>query len=387
MEPGINHTFNLYENQYLKAQISQIPFYKLCKIIASNGGPSFSGIPHLAPWIIKTVFFEPLRWIELVKWTKKISQHEIEQSPIFILGYYRSGTTYLQRMFMQDRSFGYTSIFQSVLPEIMLTFEKKFTPPLQFISRLLRLQNHFHRVPLTWKDFPGEEDVALTALLQKDASQWGSLFPAHFNKYLENNILMTNVPLTEIEGWKRKYLFLLKKISMSNNQKQLVLKNPPNTARLKLLHSLFPEAKFIHIIRDPLEVFASNRKFWSVIKKNYALGTSRSINTDKIILDSYAAIMQKYQEEKKLVPPGQLVEIRYEDFIAQPVQTLHQLYKRLNLGDFESTRQSMIDFVGQQKKYQPLQHNLDEETTQRILAKWDPYIKLWNELGHTKPVY
>jgi len=290
-------------------------------------------------------------------------------------------------MFMQDRSFGYTSIFQSVLPEIMLTFEKTFTPPLQFVSRLFRLQNHFHRIPLTWKDFPGEEDVALTALLQTDASQWGSLFPANYNNYLEKNILMTNVSLTEIEGWKRKYLFLLKKISMNNNQKQLVLKNPPNTARIKLLYSLFPEAKFIHIMRNPLQVFASNRKFWSVIKKNYALGTTRSINTDNIILGSYAAIMQKYQEEKKMLPPDQLVEIRYEDFIAQPVQTLHHLYKRLNLGNFELTKQSMIDFAGQQKKYRTLQHNLDEEIKQRVLSEWDPYIKLWNEPGYAKPVY
>lgn len=384
---GINQSIQQSaQNTQLDNQISEIPFFRLCKIIASNGGLSGKGIVHLAPWVIKTTLFEPLRWIESVRWTKKINLYEITQPPIFILGYYRSGTTYLQRMFMQDPSFGYTSIFQTVLPEIMLSFEKSFTPLLQMVSRTFRLKNHFHRIPLTWKNFPGEEDVALTAMLQPGASQWGSLFPRSFNEYLEKYVLIRDVSPVTFENWKKNYLFLLSKISIANNDKQLVLKNPPNTARIKMLLSLFPRAKFIHIIRDPFEVFSSNRRFWEVLKKNYMLGPAEFINTDALILDSYAAIMQQYQEQKKYIPAGQLAEISYENFIDQPIQTLSDLYTKLDLGNFEICKPAMTDLVQQQKKYDRLQHKLDEGSKDLILQKWDPYIKLWKGLCND-PLY
>ncbi|HID25565.1 MAG TPA: hypothetical protein EYP23_03780 [Thermoplasmata archaeon] len=49
-------------------------------------------------------------------------------------------------------------------------------------------------------------------------------------------------------------VYLLKKVMVYRNGKQLVLKNPANTGRVKLLFEMFPKAKFIHI----LQIFASN---------------------------------------------------------------------------------------------------------------------------------
>ena len=65
---------------------------------------------------------------------------------------------------------------------------------------------------------------------------------------------------SEFEAWKQEFVFLLKKISLANHNKQLVLKSPPNTARIKLLLSLFPNAKFIFIHRNPYEVYVSNKQ-------------------------------------------------------------------------------------------------------------------------------
>ena len=195
---------------------------------------------------------------------------------------------------------------------------------------------------------------------------------------------MKDVPSSSIEDWKKGYMFFLKKVSIANNHRQLVLKNPPNTARIKLLLSLFPDAKFIHIVRNPFDVFASNRRFWEVIRNNYVLGSTRSVNTDRLILDSYAGIMQQYQEQKELIPQKRLVEISYEDFIDQPVQTMRNLYSKFELGDFELCKPAMINFVDQQKKYELLHHRLDKESKNLIVQKWDPYIKLWIGLNNSQ---
>jgi len=359
----------------------QIPFYRLCRVIAKNG-ISGKGILHLSPWLFKTTLLEPLRWIESVKYDKRIKSYAIKRPPLFILGYYRSGTTYLQRMFMHDESLGYTSIFETVLPEIMLTCERTMTKMFDKASGLFRLQNHFHRVPLQWDRFPGEEDVAMTSLLQPNASQWGMLFPQHSNEYFEKYVLMKGLRTDELNQWTSNYLYLLKKISMKNKDKPLVLKNPPNTARIKLLLSLFPDAKFVYIGRDPFEVFASTRRFWQVIKRNYAIGSFREVNTDKLIIDTYARMMQQYLQQRVLIPEANLVEINYETFIQQPVETMRSIYAALDLGDFENCKTAMSGFADEQRIYPLLRHQLEDETKNIVSEQWAPYIRFWK--GKTK---
>ena len=365
--------------------LSRIPILRFGSIVNSNGGISRKGIFHLAPWVLKTTLLEPLRWFESIRYNKKIRQYKIEQPPIFILGYYRSGTTYLQRMFMQDRSLGFTSIFQTVLPEIMLTCEGGMTTLLDKLSFAFNMKNHFHRIPMQWKNFPGEEDVALLSQLRSESSQWGMLFPQRSREYLEKFVLMDGISDDVLGHWKKNYLFLLKKISIANNSRPLVLKNPPNTARIKLLLSLFPGAKFVYIARDPFEVFASTRRFWDVIVKYYALGSMRGVNTDEIILDSYAKITQQYFNQKHVIPAGQLIEIKYEDFIHEPVKKMEEIYTTLQLGGFEITRQAMILFANQQKNYKLLNHSLDDKTRATIADRWAPYIHYWSRQKNPHP--
>jgi hypothetical protein len=42
--------------------------------------------------------------------------------------------------------------------------------------------------------------------------------------------------------------------------KRLVLKSPPHTARVRLLREIFPGAKFVHISRDPYEIYQSTKR-------------------------------------------------------------------------------------------------------------------------------
>src|SRR5688572_25374120 len=125
-----------------------LPIYSFLKIASENGGISLRQSKNLIPWFIKTVLFEPLRWIELAGNNRKIDQHTMAKDPIFILGFYRSGTSYLHHFLTQDDRFGYHSIFQMVFPEIMLTAEKWMSPILQSACRLFKIEDPVHRIPL-----------------------------------------------------------------------------------------------------------------------------------------------------------------------------------------------------------------------------------------------
>lgn len=354
-----------------------LPIYTFQKIVFGNGGISPKKIKNLLPWVIKTILFEPLRWIELAMYNKKISQHSITKDPIFILGFYRSGTSYLHEFLTKDDRIGYHSNFQMVLPEIMLSSEKILLPVFEFISRSFNLRDSVHRVPLSFR-FPGEEDATMTTSVNPRGVQWGYFFPKKMNEYFQKYVLFENIPESEFEAWKQEFVFLLKKISLANHNKQLVLKSPPNTARIKLLLSLFPNAKFIFIHRNPYEVYVSNKKFWKVIQNTYALGGTKSVDINSIILDTYSQMMHRYLLEKDLIPEGQLIEIPYEDIIQKPLASLRKIYETIHLDDFDYCENKMKLFVEGRKNFVRLEHEIPTDERKEVSEKLEPFIKHWN---------
>ena len=354
-----------------------LPLYTFLKILMSNGGPSINRLKNITPWLIKGVLFEPVRWVELARFSKKIKSHTIEQHPIFILGYYRSGTSYLHQCLALDDRLGYHSNFQMVLPEVMLTTEKALKPFFNNICRLFNIKDSVHRVPLSFS-FPGEEDTTMTTYPHPQGSQWGYFIPEMMDEYFRKYVLFEQADPEEIEAWKKGFMYLLKKISLANQQKQLVLKSPPNTARIEMLLSLFPQAKFVFIHRNPYEVYASNQRFWKVVQRSFALRNTKQVDVNNIILDTYAQMMDRYLQQKHLVPNGQLTEIAYDDFVQHPVDTLRRIYSDLQLNDFSYCEDVMKKFTEGQKQFRQLQHALPPEEGKRVSEKLRNIITNWN---------
>jgi len=359
------------------ARLFPLPIYSFLKIAYNNGGINARGSLKIPGWLLKTILFEPLRWIELATYNKKINQFTITKAPVFILGFYRSGTSYLHEFFTQDDRFGYHSNFQMMFPEIMLSSEKWMAPVFDTIFRLFKLEDPVHRIPLSLR-FPGEEDGAMTTSLSPRGAVWGYFFPNKMIDYFNKYVLFENIPASEIEAWKQEYVFLLKKISLANHNKQLVLKSPPNTARIKLLLSLFPNAKFVFIHRNPYEVYASNKRFWKVTHKIYALGGTKSVDINSIILDTYAQTMNRYLMEKYLVPQDQLLELAYEDFIKRPVTCMKAAYETLQIDDFSYCENKMTTFAALQKEFKPIDHKLPPDELTMVSKKLEPLIRHWN---------
>src|SRR5262249_7885322 len=59
----------------------------------------------------------------------------------------------------------------------------------------------------------------------------------------------------ESKLWKSEFIRFLKKITLKNH-KTLLLKSPSHTFRIPLLLELFPDAKFVNIVRNPYDVFS-----------------------------------------------------------------------------------------------------------------------------------
>ena len=92
---------------------------------------------------------------------------------------------------------------------------------------------------------------------------------------------------------------------------------------------------------------------------------------------SGTTFLQRYLEEKDLVPPGQLMELSYEDFVKNPVERMREAYATLGLGDFKYCEDNMNAFAARQKKFKVLEHQLPAEERKMVSAKLDLIIRHW----------
>jgi hypothetical protein len=119
-----------------------------------------------------------------------------------------------------------------------------------------------------------------------------------------------------------------------------------------------------------------------VVQEIYTLGKTDTLDVNKTILDSYAAMMEKYIGEKDLIPAGQLIEIRYSEFAANPLPVLRNAYEKLNLGDFRDSEVRLADFVNKKKDFAVLKHSLTPTETEQVNEKWGRYLDHWNYPHH-----
>ena len=54
------------------------------------------------------------------KYASLLAQKPLEHDPVFILGHWRSGTTFMHNVFSCDKHFGYNTTYQTVFPHLMM---------------------------------------------------------------------------------------------------------------------------------------------------------------------------------------------------------------------------------------------------------------------------
>ena len=192
-------------------------------------------------------------------------------------------------------------------------------------------------------DLPQEEEVGVAAMSRLSTFHLFS-FPTRAREIVEK---MGTMRLTEaeMEEWMDKYLHVLRKATLASGGRRLVLKSPANLGRTTLLLRLFPDAKFIFLVRNPYVVFASTVKFYRTLIPVFQL---QDVDWDEIeaaFLYTYVDMTRRYMRDRELIPKGNLIEVRFEDFEADPMGVIDRVYAALNLPGLERARQPIAEYL------------------------------------------
>ena len=202
-------------------------------------------------------------------------------------------------------------------------------------------------------------------------------FPRGARQCFEKYALFQEAPENIVTRWKDTYEHILRKATFRARGRRLVLKNPVNTGRIALLLELFPDAQFIHVYRNPYVVFSSTRYFYHKMLSLVYLQTIQDREIEANILLFYAAMMQKFWREKSLIPPGNLVEVKFEDLEADPLAETRRIYASLGLSGFAAAEPHFQMYAASQRDYRKNSFPLNQEIIGTVNRHWKFALENW----------
>lgn len=304
----------------------------------------------------------------------KIKNNELkDDTPIFVIGHWRSGTTHLHYLLSQDKRFMHLSSFQAFFFNMAFTTKWFFKPILKRVMPETRPQDN---VKID-ADAPTEEEHALVNIT-KISGMHIFFFPKNMS-YFDKYNCFEGISKKEMEEWKSVYSNLLKQIEVFNKEhKKLLLKNPHNTGRIKVLHELYPNAKFIFIHRNPYDVYRSTITLYERAVKTQFLQDFSDNELNELVLYCYERLMSKYIEHRHLIPANQLIEVGYDELINNPMNELNRIYKHLDLGEYHKTKHRLESYLKTIKSYKVNSKvELSPEIKNQIKTRWQFAFREW----------
>jgi hypothetical protein len=290
-------------------------------------------------------------------------QEEQWRQPVFILGLGRSGTTHLFNLLSGDRQFCFPTKFDCHNPHTFLTLRKLGL--LRLLGCFPVAKRHMDNVETGWLS-PSEDHLAICILISS-GNRIQRMFPRTYipsggagNSLSDTGSGHPNFEAA-IKSFSRKLVFL--------HGRRPLFKSPAHTVAIPQIREAFPDAKFVTIFREPFSQFASSigmqrskASEWSALQRPVEI-------SDELRLELISSKLNRYLETRNLIPPGNLVEVRYRDLVSDQAGTLEKIYTGLRLDMPAHFR------VASRSNYQRNRHqDLPPELKNRIREIYKPFV-------------
>lgn len=345
--------------------LSGSSFSNLLKVFMQNHfAVDYQFLPRALYVTAMSILLSPFRMYEHVKFNKVIKQVQVKE-PIFIIGHFRSGTTFLHYLLGQDPKLGYVSTFETMTPGMIIANEDLFR---NIVKNHLPSKRPMDDLEMH-ANLPYEEEYAIsnTSLF---SFYHGWYFPKRWMYFFDKYVIFKDNSPEDIEKWKKTYDYFLKKITYKNNGNHVLLKSPLNTARVKYLLELYPNARFIHIHRHPYHVYKSTWRLYQKILPIFSFQHIDSETLDNYILNTYQKLYSTFLEDKHLIPEENLIEFGYTDFIDNPVTMIKKIYDHLRISSFNEAKKNFVSYANKHKNYKASSYDFTDNEKQKIFSHW-----------------
>jgi hypothetical protein len=301
------------------------------------------------------------------RFRRQLADRPTSPPPLFIVGHWRSGTTLLHELAMLDDRFCCPNTYECFAPGHFLLTEDTLTRALAWMIPSKRPMDD---VAAGW-DRPQEDEFALMNMGAPSPYR-RMAFPVT-SPDVPVALDLAGLTPAELDRWKATLRRFLDMLAVGDPRRP-VLKSPPHTARVGVLSEMFPEARFLHVVRDPFVVFSSTMRLWRSLHDVQGLQVDRGETLERYVFNAFEEMYAAFERDRAALPPGRLHEIRYEDLVADPVGLLADAYDRMGLGEFERVREPLENQARSMKRYRTNTYQHDPRIVAEIARRWRPFL-------------
>lgn len=297
--------------------------------------------------------------------------------PVFVLGHYRSGTTHLHNLLAVDRRLCFANYYQCNFPHTFLTTEASGA---RLGGAFMMSRRPMDRVPLGM-GMPAEDELALCSdTFESPHMMWHfARREGAFRRFLS----FREASAAERSRFTGSLLHFARKIALKHGGRSPVFKSPLHTARIPLLLEAFPDARFVHIHRDPTVVYQSTRHMQERVVPLFRYQDVDADALDDQILWRLDALYDAYLADRALVPDDRLVDVGYDELTARPAETLRRVYERLDLPPFDPVSADVDEYLGRLGPYRTNRYPaVDPALAGRLSVAWR---HVYEALGYSLP--
>lgn len=290
-------------------------------------------------------------------------EEEKWRQPVFVLGLGRSGTTHLFHLLAKDPQLCFPTRLDCYNPHTFLTLRRLGLH--RWLGLFPAKKRYMDNVLTGWLS-PTEDTVAL-CVLTSSGDRLRRMFPRTFDRCVGARSSLFDVKpeypddYMALAAFSRKLVFL--------HGRRPLFKSPEHTAAIPQILRVFPNAKFVTILRNPFSQFASLAAMdrsqameWSTLQRPLEI-------SDQMRIARISSRLQRYLETRDLIPKTNLVEVKYQELVSNQVGALEKVYAGLGMEMPASFRAASV------AAYQRNQHpELAPELKDRIREAYRPFV-------------
>ena len=272
----------------------------------------------------------------------EIARQEI-RAPLFIVGLPRSGTTLLHTLLAGDpvHRTPLTWEVMSPSPPTNHNQQTRIRWAAKNLASLQWLAPTFRRVHALGAELPQECVGLMSPTMMSD--QFDTMFyvPSYRDWFLKQDLLPAY----------RYHQRFLQHLQHRRSAQRWVLKAPVHMFALPTLLSVYPDARFVHVHRDPLEAIASVSSMIAILRGVFSDAVS-PMQIGRDALQYWSETMAAFMQERERLSPERICDVTYRDIRRDPIAAVRDVYKHFNWPFLPETEQRMRGVLANQPREQ-----------------------------------
>jgi hypothetical protein len=292
------------------------------------------------------------------------------KAPMFLTGLPRTGTSALLNLLALDPATRPLYMWEGFNPEPIEGLPKGAPDPRYTAMKAWEEENakntNFKKIHSTSVDTP-EECIHLLNHTFCDVQYGAETMMEPYGSWFQKQDLH------------KSYLYyadLLRMLQWQRPGERWLLKTPGHLWALDILIKLFPDCSIIITHRNPLECVTSYASMMAALMSNREFDKRQ---LGPVVMEYLARKMEKAIAIRKQSDAKRFIDIQFEDFIEQPLQTAERIYARFHMPMSVDVTRRMKSYADSHPmgKHGKHEYQLEEYglSVERILERFDFYIR------------